>query len=70
MKKIQENGFSPTKDDGENYESTKESFATLTKDWNPTISEENKLKLLYSKGLATFGSVKILPNASHLPPKL
>ena len=36
---------------------------------NPTISEEKKLKLLYTKGPAAFGSVKNLTNASQLSPK-
>ena len=39
------------------------------KNGNPTISEEKKLKLLYTKGLAAFGSVKNLTNASQLSPK-
>ena len=36
------------------------------KNGNPTISEEKKLKLLYTKGPAAFGSVKNLTNASQL----
>ena len=36
---------------------------------NPTISEEKKLKILYTKGPAAFGSVKNLTNASQLSPK-
>ena len=39
------------------------------KNGNPTISEEKKLKLLYTKGPAAFGSVKNLTNASQLSPK-
>ena len=36
------------------------------KNGNPTISEEKKLKTLYRKGPAAFGSVKSLTNASQL----
>ena len=39
------------------------------KNGNPTISEEKKLKTLYTKGPAAFGSVKNLTNASQLSPK-
>ena len=39
------------------------------KNGNPTISEENKLKILYAKGPAAVGSVKNLTNASQLSPK-
>ena len=39
------------------------------KNGNPTISEEKKLKLLYTKGPAAFGSVKNLTNASQLSPE-
>ena len=39
------------------------------KNGNPTISEEKKLKLLYTKGPAAFGSVKNLTNARQLSPK-
>ena len=39
------------------------------KNGNPTISEEKKLKLLYTKGPAAFGSVKSLTNASQLSQK-
>ena len=39
------------------------------KNGNPTISEEKKLKILYTKGPAAFGSVKNLTNASQLSPK-
>ena len=39
------------------------------KNGNPTISEEKKLKILYTKGPAAFGSVKSLTNASQLSPK-
>ena len=39
------------------------------KNGNPTISEEKKLKLLYTKGPAAFGSVKNLTNGSQLSPK-
>ena len=39
------------------------------KNGNPTINEEKKLKLLYTKGPAAFGSVKNLTNASQLSPK-
>ena len=39
------------------------------KNGNPTISEEKKFKILYSKGPAAFGSVKNLTNASQLSPK-
>ena len=35
----------------------------------PTISEENKLKILYTKGPAAFGSVKNFTIASQLSPK-
>ena len=38
------------------------------KNENPTISEEKKLKTLYTKGPAAFGSVKNLTNASQLSP--
>ena len=34
------------------------------KNGNPTISEEKKLKILFTKGSAAFGSVKNLTNAS------
>ena len=36
---------------------------------NPTISEETKLKIIYTTGSAAFGSVKNLTNASQLSPK-
>ena len=36
------------------------------KNGNPTISEEKKLKILYTKGPDPFGSVKNLTNASQL----
>ena len=39
------------------------------KNGNATISEEKKLKILYAKGPAAFGSVKNLTNASQLSPK-
>ena len=39
------------------------------KNGNPTISEEKKFKILYTKGPAAFGSVKNLTNASQLSPK-
>ena len=39
------------------------------KNGNPTISEEKKLKILYTKGPAAFGSVKNLTNASQLSTK-
>ena len=39
------------------------------KNENPTISEEKKLKLLYTKGPASCGSVKKLTNATQLSPK-
>ena len=39
------------------------------KNGNPTISEEKKLKVLYTKGPAAFGSVKNLTNTSQLSPK-
>ena len=39
------------------------------KNGNPTISEEKKLKILYTNGPAAFGSVKNLTNASQLSPK-
>ena len=39
------------------------------KNGNPTISEEKKLTVLYTKGPAAFGSVKNLTNASQLSPK-
>ena len=39
------------------------------KNGNPTISEEKKLKILYTKGPAEFDSVKNLTNASQLSPK-
>ena len=39
------------------------------KNGKPTISEEKKLKLLYTKGPAALGSVKNLTNASQLSPK-
>ena len=39
------------------------------KNENPTISEEKKLKILYTKGPAAFGSVRSLTNVSQLSPK-
>ena len=39
------------------------------KNGSPTISEEKKLKLIYTKSPAAFGSVKNLTNASQLSPK-
>ena len=39
------------------------------KNGNPTISEEKKLKILYTKGPAAFGSVQNLTNASQLSSK-
>ena len=39
------------------------------KNGNPTISEEKKLKILYTEGPAAFGSVKNLTNAIQLSPK-
>ena len=39
------------------------------KNGNPTISEEKKLKTIYTKVSAAFGSVKNLTNASQLSPK-
>ena len=39
------------------------------KNGNPTISEGKKLKLLYTKGPAAFGSVKNLTNASQITKK-
>ena len=36
---------------------------------NPTISEETKLKMIYTTGSTAFGSVKNLTNASQLSPK-
>ena len=36
------------------------------KNGNRTISEEKKLKILYTKGPDAFGSVKILTKASQL----
>ena len=36
---------------------------------NPTISEDKRLKILYTKDPAAFGSVKNLANASQLSPK-
>ena len=39
------------------------------KNGNPTISEEKKFKLLYTKGPGAFDSVKNLTNASQLSPK-
>ena len=39
------------------------------KNGNPIISEEKKLKILYTKVPAAFGSVKNLTNASQLSPK-
>ena len=39
------------------------------KNRNPTISEEKKLKILYTQGPAAFGSVKNLTNASQLSSK-
>ena len=39
------------------------------KNGNPAISEVKKLKILYTKGPAAFGSVKNLTNASQLSPK-
>ena len=39
------------------------------KNGNPTISEEKKLKILYTKVPAAFDSVKNLTNASQLSPK-
>ena len=39
------------------------------KNGNPTIREEKKLKLLYTKGPAAFGSVKKLTNANQLSSK-
>ena len=39
------------------------------KNGNLTISEEKKLKILYTKGPAAFGSIRKLTNASQLSPK-
>ena len=39
------------------------------KNGNPTISEEKKLKILYTKGPPAFGSVKNLTNASQFSTK-
>ena len=39
------------------------------KNGNPTISEEKKLKILYTKGPAAFSCYKNLTNAGQLSPK-
>ena len=74
-RKTQKKEFLPTtNDDDDDDDKTMKAVKNRLrrrqqKNGNPTISEEKKLKLLYTKGPAAFGSVKNLTNASQLSPK-
>ena len=56
-------------DDNINTNAVKNCFRRQQKNGNPTISVDNKYKLLYSEVLAAFISLKKLTNACQLSPK-